>query len=465
MAVPTFTPNLHLTKLPANYRVWSQIMNDNLTMMDAAISGFITFNNLRGGWANSTVYALSDTVVDTTTAVIYSCLVAHTSALIPTTFAADRLAHPTYWAVAAAAASARGAWATATAYNRNDFVLADGTKYAFCLVAHTSGANFTADLALGRWSVLVDLSAVGSLVLPVLSGLGDANKLVMTNPTGANYVINTITTFLGLIPSTGTLGSVVFSTSPTLTGSPIAPTQIAEDNTTKIATTAYADLAVRAMVIRRQTFSGNGTYTPHPKMIYCDTETWGGGGGGGGTANSAANVEGQGAGGGAGGYSKTIASKATIGASKAIIVGAAGTAAAAGNNNGGDGGDTSVGAICIAKGGSGGQGTNGVANSNGRGGLGGILGTGDVRGTGQSGGDTWNMTAGGVGIVTANQGGSSSIGGGGRATATVGGAIMTGEAGTGFASGGSGGSTIAVGAAGGGAGTAGFVCITEYCYG
>jgi hypothetical protein len=47
----------------------------------------------------------------------------------------------------------------------------------------------------------------------------------------------------GVALSTGTT-KVVLSESPTLTGSPLAPTQTAGDNSTKIATTAYTDTAV-----------------------------------------------------------------------------------------------------------------------------------------------------------------------------------------------------------------------------
>jgi hypothetical protein len=47
----------------------------------------------------------------------------------------------------------------------------------------------------------------------------------------------------GVTTSTGT-GNVVLSASPTLTGNPIAPTQTAGDNSTKVATTAYVNSAV-----------------------------------------------------------------------------------------------------------------------------------------------------------------------------------------------------------------------------
>lgn len=210
MVASTFTPNLHLEKLPANYRVWAQKMNDNLTLLDAAVSGFIVFNNLKGAWSNSTVYAVGDTVVDVTSAVVYQCQVAHTSALIPTTFLADRTAHTTYWTVYSSPARSRGVWTgPGTAYALNDFVVANGNQFAICIAANTSGVTFAADLALGRWSVLVDLSLAGSLVLPVLTGVADANKVVSTNPTGGAYVINTQAQTLALLGATS-LGITLF---------------------------------------------------------------------------------------------------------------------------------------------------------------------------------------------------------------------------------------------------------------
>lgn len=60
------------------------------------------------------------------------------------------------------------------------------------------------------------------------------------NVTGTLPVANGGT---GVTTSTGT-GNVVLSASPTLTGSPVAPTQAAGDNSTKIATTAYVATAV-----------------------------------------------------------------------------------------------------------------------------------------------------------------------------------------------------------------------------
>uniref|UniRef100_A0A6M3IRJ2 Putative tail protein n=1 Tax=viral metagenome TaxID=1070528 RepID=A0A6M3IRJ2_9ZZZZ len=70
----------------------------------------------------------------------------------------------------------RGAWVTATSYNRNDMVYADGYLY-ICLVAHTSGV-FATDLAASKWAqfmVSTDAQWAGT------AG-GTANALTLTVP-------------------------------------------------------------------------------------------------------------------------------------------------------------------------------------------------------------------------------------------------------------------------------------------
>lgn len=338
------------------------------------------------------------------------------------------------------------------------------------------------------------LIAAGFDKLPSLAGLA-AGTAIIVNP-GGTALINTVgrlalagdfittgahnTTLiqqadvsLTLPAVSGTLatlaGAESFTNKTFSTGSIAAAvtgaTQTPETNNTTLATTAYADLAVRAIVIRRQTFAASDTYTPHAKLIYCDIECWGGGGGGGGTTNSGAGVWAAAAGGGAGSYSRRVSSKATIGASQVVIIGAAGSGGTPGTNAGGNGGDTSVGALCIGKGGSGGAGGTGSVSPV-AGGLGGVAGTGDITGTGMPGGQGFAVTGGGAnGPQLGSIGGSAAMLGGGALAAdpSVSGA---GNNATGRASGGGGGISLnAGGAAAGGAATAGYVVITEYCYG
>ena len=205
--------------------------------------------------------------------------------------------------------------------------------------------------------------------------------------------------------------------------------------------------------ITSQTFTSNGTYTPTTGMVYCTIECWGAGGGGGGSTFGSGTCS-TGGGGGAGGYSKKTVAAATIGASQTVTIGALGTGGGAGNNNGNAGTDTSVGTICIAKGGSGGFGA--AASNSGSGGAGGTAGTGDIAAPGENGTGGTAASISSV-AVRGGYGGNTDLGSGGAA-----GVATSGFAGTGHGTGGGGASSISSASAAGGNGTAGYVAITEY---
>lgn len=201
-------------------------------------------------------------------------------------------------------------------------------------------------------------------------------------------------------------------------------------------------------VVRTQIFTASGTYTPNANMLYCITECVAGGGGGAGVASSATLS--CGGGGQAGSYARKLASKATIGASQAVTVGAAGNGGAAGNNVGGNGGDTSVGTLCIARG--------GIAGANPTGGAGAVAGVGDFVVPGSEGLNGPSLSIAAASTISSGAGGPSIFGGGAKGTTTGG------RSGSGYGSGGSGGwSNASSAAVAGGAGGPGIVIITEYC--
>jgi hypothetical protein len=260
-----------------------------------------------------------------------------------------------------------------------------------------------------------------------------------------------------VVVSTGTLSA------PTFSGGSI--TQSPGDNSTNIATTAYVDAAVSGgsgvAVVKQQTFTASGTYTPSAGLLYATIECVGGGAAGGGSFGTTGGAI-VGAGGGSGGYSRKMASAASIGASQTVTIGAGGTGVS--NGTGNAGGDTSVGTLCIGKGGSGGAA--GVTSLGGRsaGGAGGIAGTGDYTAAGAHGGDACSSTITSVSLLSGT-GGSSFFGGGaGGASVNQVGAHVPGYAGAANTGGGSG--AAAVGSTSndtGGAGGSGVVIITEYC--
>lgn len=455
------TPNFSLVLPEANRRNWTDKANGNFRLIDALIATYVNVSNLQGAWENSRTYTVGQNVVDSSAGVIYTAQVEHVSAAAPTTFAQDRVNHPTYWESFALAARQRGAWTSGVAYALNDFVLAGGTKYAMCIVAHTSGANFATDLAAGKWEVMIDLTAAGSLVLPVLSGPADANKVVIIDAAGTSYTISTVAAMLALLGTTGS-GNFVLAGSPALTGNPTAPTASAEDSDTSIATTEYADRVLRNMVVRTQTFDASGTYTPHAKMVFAKIEAWGSGGGGGGSAVAAtAGQAGQGGGGGAGAYVYRWVTKSQVGVSKSVTISAGGLGGAAGSSNGQVGGASIVDTLVEAGGGSGGVGNSGVSLNYAAGGAGGTAaGTFDDSKSGESGQAGVCFTQ-----ITGGRGGNTMMGNGGAPAIVTGGFAAAGGNGLRGSGGGGGHSPNGTTNQAGGNGGDGYVRITEYCYG
>lgn len=168
------------------------------------------------------------------------------------------------------------------------------------------------------------------------------------------------------------------------------------------------------LVINVQTFAASGTYTPHAGLSYADFDGVGGGGAGGGCDISGSGARG---GGGGGGAARELArlTSSTIGASKAVVIGAKGTGVV--SNTGNPGTDTTVGStLFVAKHGTGGNACF-VTNVPGGGGTGGGTGTGDsftAGVNGSSGSGTSGGAGGNSGDGSANgkggQGGSGSFG-------------------------------------------------------
>ena len=271
--------------------------------------------------------------------------------------------------------------------------------------------------------------------------------------------INAVNTTLS--GQTGT-GSFVGSASPTFTGTPVLPTPFTLGATSVTSTGTQLNLLNASTVVPinkivTQSFTSSGTYTPTAGMVYCIIECLAGGGGGGGVANSTAGQQGGAGGGGSGGYSRAIATAATIGVSQTVTIGGSGTAGANTGGTGGSGGNTSVGAICIANGGSGGTGGPGGA-----GGGGGALGTGNLILAGNNG--TWGGFASILTVTMAAGGGGFSILGSGSTAIVFSQASFNGgnSAGNSGSGGGGGFSYNAGGAKTGGTGGNGQVFITEF---
>jgi len=275
----------------------------------------------------------------------------------------------------------------------------------------------------------------------ILLGSGTGAVTVTAQPTNGQLLI-------------GSTGVDPVLASITSTGGTITVTGGAGTINIDVASTPFTSVV-------NQLFSVNGTYTPTANMKYCIVEMVGGGAGGSGTSSCSGVQMSSSPGGGAGEYAYGLFTAATIGASKSVTIGAAGAGGATGTA-GGNGGTTSFGSTLMsAAGGSAGSGSTATNLAQGLlggyGGSGGVVASNGFNVRGANGGLS-------VGIPNTNMG----LGGCGANSPFGGGAIgngagVAGAAAQGYGAGGGGAITNPLGSGlTGGAGTKGFVKITEF---
>ena len=96
-AVRDYTEHFSFEIPSFDFPGWHTYYDRNLITIDNILYLMTGNSALSGAWRNSQSYDVGDFVIDTAASEAYECLVAHTSAAAPTTFAADRAAHTTYW--------------------------------------------------------------------------------------------------------------------------------------------------------------------------------------------------------------------------------------------------------------------------------------------------------------------------------------------------------------------------------
>ena len=132
----------------------------------------------RGDWTTATEYYINDVV--TRGGSTYICVVRNASTTFETDLAANK------WQKFNSGIRWRGAWATGTAYLRDDVVKdAVGTAY-IANSDHTAGADFTADKTAGKWTAMV---IGGADVLPVIqTGDNGQSLTVKADGSGIDWI-------------------------------------------------------------------------------------------------------------------------------------------------------------------------------------------------------------------------------------------------------------------------------------
>lgn len=342
--------------------------------------------------------------------------------------------------------------------------------------ANTVLANVTASSA-SPTAVAIPGCSTANSALKYTSGTGltCGTTYALTSGTLGQFAATTSAQLAGVISDETGSGSLVFGTSPSISGASISGgggiNGVPIGGVTP-STGAFTNLSASGTVtgfigrlLNVQVFTSSGTYTPTTGTASIIVDAVGGGGGGGGTGATGAGQSAAGSGGGGGSYARVLITSGFSGA--AVTIGAAGTAATAGANPGGAGGTTSFGTFVSCPGGNGGlQGAASSAIGAGGQTLGGaaptIAGASTIFASPGWASSAYALLV-SLGAAQVSGGGANSPWGVGGAATASGSGSTAGKPGTGNGSGGSGANAGASQAGqAGAAGTAGIVIVYEY---
>lgn len=155
MVLPTKTTHYSLDLPRFNASTWHDEINGNFIKLDSMLAA-TGFPDARGFWEYSTLYEVDDRVFDVEEGTLWLASIEHTSAASGT-FAEERAAHPTYWAVVDTGLVMRSEWAPATQYNARDVAYdANEGILGIATTEHTSTTSMRDDAA--NWDFIVDVS-------------------------------------------------------------------------------------------------------------------------------------------------------------------------------------------------------------------------------------------------------------------------------------------------------------------
>jgi hypothetical protein len=156
-----YTRNFALAMPDFRTGPWHDLVNGDFYKIDQLLYGAYSLTSALP-WQNSTLYPGGSNAVDTINYSTWISLVAHTSAAVPTTFAQDRTAHPTYWKQVLSGFVPRGEWQHNTHYFPYDLAYQTTQGiFALCTIEHVSNSAGTILNDSANWSFLVDFHNIG----------------------------------------------------------------------------------------------------------------------------------------------------------------------------------------------------------------------------------------------------------------------------------------------------------------
>jgi hypothetical protein len=204
-----YTTNFRLNLPDFRMGPWHDLLNTNTVTIDALMMSVLQGVDTRV-WTNNTLFTAGMTAIDPADSTFWVTSVSHTSAPLPTTFAQDRAAHPTYWNRVVVGVAPRGEWKNSTHYLVNDMVTdGDDGIIAVCIQEHTSSATPATIRTDGiYWTFIADVSeAVGPQGPPGPTGpQGPAGPQGQIGPMGPQGPLGPASTVEGPMGPPGIMG-------------------------------------------------------------------------------------------------------------------------------------------------------------------------------------------------------------------------------------------------------------------
>ncbi len=200
-----YTSNFRFELIAANTTPYHDEAHNNWHIVDAIFTRYLSLNDFQGVWQNSLAVTVGQRYVDSVTETIYEVLVAHTTHA-SNTFAQDRTNNSTYWQSVTVDVSFRGTWAESTVYAVNDFVVDTG-RYGVVAVAHTAATSYDTGVAAGNIITLIDTTTIISSTHTTSTiAAGGTPTATYTQSTG-KFNFGLVTGNTGATGATGTAGT------------------------------------------------------------------------------------------------------------------------------------------------------------------------------------------------------------------------------------------------------------------
>lgn len=188
------TPNFGFGLIDYRTNPWHEDEYNNWRSLDTILATIVELSSIQGVWQNSTAYTAGQKLVDGSTGTLYEVLVSHTSAAAPTTFAQDRVAHPTFWQAIGGGSASFGEYSVknfgATGNGTTDDTAAFRQALSELRAVFVPEGTYklTAPLVLTENQFLFGNGAAS--VLQFRTGALDKNNTAIYNPSHNGLVLN-----------------------------------------------------------------------------------------------------------------------------------------------------------------------------------------------------------------------------------------------------------------------------------